>query len=371
MAQIFLSYSRQDADSAKAIASALGDRGHGVWWDKHISGGSKFAAEIEQALSAAEIVIVLWSRAAINSAWVLDEAAEGRDTGRLLPVALDDCKPPLGFRQYQTIAAAGARLEAALDEIIEAIGRRLGDPGDASVAGELPAVIAPGSPEAHCAAARRFEEQGRFEEAWREIEAALASNAQSAEANREAANLHYMQGRPADAVGFYEKAAGASLQDHESASMLISCYRAIEDEASLNHAAAVAVARAEQSIASTRIGGPAFASGAKGLAALGHRERARKWVRKALNMDPGNLHMRYCLASTLVRFLDDSEAAVDMLEPFVEGAFNRIHLQLLECDPDWTAMRDSRDFQTLVSRARKRVEAMEGTSFAGNRGPAR
>ena len=93
-----------------------------MWWDRHINGGSKFAAEIEDALAHADIVLVLWSTAAIESPWVLDEAAEGRDSGRLLPVALDGCKPPLGFRQYQTINAAASQLEVAVEEILKAIG---------------------------------------------------------------------------------------------------------------------------------------------------------------------------------------------------------------------------------------------------------
>jgi TolB-like protein/Tfp pilus assembly protein PilF len=34
---------------------------------------------------------------------VQDEAAEGRDTGKLIPIMLDGNRPPLGFRQFQTI----------------------------------------------------------------------------------------------------------------------------------------------------------------------------------------------------------------------------------------------------------------------------
>ena len=365
MAQIFLSYSRKDSDAAKAIAKALSESGHVVWWDKHISGGSKFAAEIEQALAAAEIVVVLWSRDAISSAWVLDEAAEGRDTGRLLPVVLDGCKPPLGFRQFQTIAA-DARLEAALAEVLEAIAQRSGNANEAPVSAGRPHTMAP-STASHCAAARDFQEQGQLDSASREIKAALGIDADCSEANKEAAWLLYVQGRAAEAIPFYERATASSKSDHESPAMLISCYRATKDDAASNRAAALAVARAEHSIAAALSSGTAFASGAKGLAALGHGERARKWIRKALNVDPGNLRMRYSLASTLAHYLKDAEAGLDVLEPFVEAARNRLHLQLLEADPDWEPIRESRAFQALLSRARKRVEALESTSVAGNR----
>lgn len=99
MASIFLSYARDDAAKAARVAQALESAGHRVWWDKHIGAGSRFGAEIEEALTAADRVVVLWSKASVRSAWVLDEAAAGRDSGRLLPVLIEKVDPPLGFRQ--------------------------------------------------------------------------------------------------------------------------------------------------------------------------------------------------------------------------------------------------------------------------------
>ena len=48
-------------------------------------------------------MIVLWSAASIESDWVRDEAAQGRDRHRLVPLSLDGSRAPLGFRQYQVI----------------------------------------------------------------------------------------------------------------------------------------------------------------------------------------------------------------------------------------------------------------------------
>jgi TolB-like protein/Tfp pilus assembly protein PilF len=107
MASIFLSYAREDAPKAKALAHALERAGHSVWWDRHIHGGSEYAGEIEAALGSADVIIVLWSETSLRSAWVRDEAAEGRDSGRLVPLTIDDCSPPLGFRQLQTIPIGG------------------------------------------------------------------------------------------------------------------------------------------------------------------------------------------------------------------------------------------------------------------------
>ena len=58
----------------------------------------------------------------IESAWVQDEAAEGLEGSRLVPVALDGIKPPLGFRQYHTMDLASWRNgPAAFSELIAAI----------------------------------------------------------------------------------------------------------------------------------------------------------------------------------------------------------------------------------------------------------
>lgn len=106
MASVFLSYDRDDTETARLVAAALDQGGHDVWWDQHIRGGTQYSKVIEEALEKADTVVVLWSRNSIDSTWVRDEAAAGRDSGRLVPVTIDGANPPLGFRQFQTISLA-------------------------------------------------------------------------------------------------------------------------------------------------------------------------------------------------------------------------------------------------------------------------
>jgi tetratricopeptide (TPR) repeat protein len=103
LASVFLSYDRDDSNAARVIATALEKAGHSVWWDLHVRGGAQFAKVIEEALKAADAVVVLWSKHSVESAWVRDEAAAGRDSGRLIPATIDGTTAPLGFRQFQTI----------------------------------------------------------------------------------------------------------------------------------------------------------------------------------------------------------------------------------------------------------------------------
>jgi tetratricopeptide (TPR) repeat protein len=133
MAAIFLSYSRKDQERIRPLADALEGCGHDVWWDRHITGGDEFSGAIEQALESAQAVVVAWSAASVKSAWVRDEAGAGRDSGRLVPVTLDGCKPPLGFRQFHTIdlcewtgRAGSPALQPVLDAIDKAASRAPG-----------------------------------------------------------------------------------------------------------------------------------------------------------------------------------------------------------------------------------------------------
>jgi hypothetical protein len=126
MASIFLSYSREDAAKADRIAQALEADGHSVWWDRRIGAGSRFSKEIDAALQDSDLVVVLWSKASAESAWVHDEAAAGRDSGRLIPVLIERITPPLGFRQYQSIELAMRRGANAAQPLLDAVATRLG-----------------------------------------------------------------------------------------------------------------------------------------------------------------------------------------------------------------------------------------------------
>ncbi len=126
MSRVFLSYARDDVDAARQLAEDLAHSGHDVWWDRHLHGGSRFDQEIEEALKNAEAVVVVWSGASLNSAWVKDEAAEARDSERLVPVSIGSAKPPLGFRQFHTIdlgSWTGRGRPEALGELLDAISR--------------------------------------------------------------------------------------------------------------------------------------------------------------------------------------------------------------------------------------------------------
>ena len=122
MADIFLSYAREDVARVRLIAKALESSGWSVWWDRSIPPGRDFNAYIQQQLDAARCIVVLWSKASVASPFVRDEAGEGIDDGRLVPALIDEVKPPLGFRQIQAANLSDWQPDQRHDEFERLIG---------------------------------------------------------------------------------------------------------------------------------------------------------------------------------------------------------------------------------------------------------
>lgn len=114
MADLFISYARSDRPRAEQLAHALERAGWSVWWDREIPPGRSFDEVIEEALSLARCVIVLWSEASVRSEWVKTEAAEAAQRRILVPILADGARIPLEFRRIQAASIDNWRhLEAA------------------------------------------------------------------------------------------------------------------------------------------------------------------------------------------------------------------------------------------------------------------
>jgi adenylate cyclase len=226
---------------------------------------------------------------------------------------------------------------------------------DALPAAERALEINPDLPEARCVKARYLEQEGREEEANREVEAAIRLDPDSWEVNREAARLLFREGRFREAIPFFEKATDLMKGDFHSPGMLMSCYRGIDDEASLHRAAERVVERAEAAILKDPANAAALAKAAAGLVILGQRERAMEWVERALLLDPENVSMLYNLACALTCEIKDEEAALDMFERFFERLNSTTILRHSYVDPDLDGLRDHPRFKAALATAEKRL----------------
>lgn len=144
MADIFISYKREDLILSKALAIRLTALGWSVWWDHEIPAGQDYDKVIEDELTSAKCVLVLWSDRSVNSRNVKDEANVALDRSVLIPILIGkDTRPPLGFRMIQ-----GVRWndndhveDAELEELLKHIKRLLGEPPIERKKPEKPDVI--------------------------------------------------------------------------------------------------------------------------------------------------------------------------------------------------------------------------------------
>lgn len=101
MADVFLSYAREDRVRARQVAEGLEANGLSVFWDNEIPPGATWADHIEQKLSGCKAQVVLWSGHSAKSQWVREEARMGRDKGVLIPAMIEPVPAPLGFGEVQ------------------------------------------------------------------------------------------------------------------------------------------------------------------------------------------------------------------------------------------------------------------------------
>lgn len=152
MADVFLSYAREDAGRADQIARGLQAAGLDVFWDNEIPPGQTWADYIEQKLTTCKALIVLWSEHSTKSQWVREEARMGRDKNVLIPVMIDNVQPPFGFGEVQAAnlsAWQGAPDDPNWRRFVDAVlafARGAVRPAPAQPAPAAPRTVAPPQP---------------------------------------------------------------------------------------------------------------------------------------------------------------------------------------------------------------------------------
>ena len=103
MADVFISYAREDRDRARELAVQLEGRGWTVWWDRKLVAGQNFDEVLTGELKAARSVVVLWSHHSIESVWVKNEATFADRRGVLIPTRIANVDLPMPFQLKETV----------------------------------------------------------------------------------------------------------------------------------------------------------------------------------------------------------------------------------------------------------------------------
>jgi len=187
-----------------------------------------------------------------------------------------------------------------------------------------------------------------------EIEIALKLEPESYEANRAAGRLHYILRNYETAAKYFEKTISLMDADVNSMGMLIGCYKALGDDASVRRAAGFALERADAILARDPNNSSAVVYSAYALASLGESERAKARMSRALVIDPDNWDMRYNFACALNGHLQDKEAALEMLKPLFVKITGPL-LRYMKADPDLVSLHDDPRYQAMVTGGEARL----------------
>ena len=99
LADIFVSYDREDSDRVAELITAFKRQGWSVFWDRQIPAGQNWDDVLEREITSASCVVVVWTNNSVASQWVRTEALEGMERNILVPVRFDDVDLPFVFRR--------------------------------------------------------------------------------------------------------------------------------------------------------------------------------------------------------------------------------------------------------------------------------
>jgi adenylate cyclase len=227
---------------------------------------------------------------------------------------------------------------------------------DGMAAAERALELDPDLVEAHAVKGYILRMRGNMEGAITEASIAMKLDPESYEANRAAARISYVQHRFEDAVRLYEKAVSLMDSDVNSAMLLVSSYRALGDVVGMRRAAEVALKRADAVLARDQSNSYVLAYSANALGALGEGERAKARMSRAMLIDPDNWNMRYNFACTLSMYLQDTDAALEILESLLDTATGSL-LDYIKDDPDLDSLHDNPRYVAMVAATEARLAA--------------
>ena len=101
MADVFISYKKEDRVLAERVEAALLRNGFTVWWDKSLTPRENWDVVVEREATAAKAILVIWTPRAVVSEWVRIEASFGKERRKLVPIMAEKCELPLFFKLTQ------------------------------------------------------------------------------------------------------------------------------------------------------------------------------------------------------------------------------------------------------------------------------
>ena len=129
MTQVFISYSRKDLIFVERLAEDLQAAGLEVWYDlSGLEGGTRWGQEIQSAIEASQVFVVVLSPNSIDSQWVEREFMYAESMKKkIIPLLYQPCKTPMWFINLHFIDVQGENYDRNFWVMLKAMGGRVGE----------------------------------------------------------------------------------------------------------------------------------------------------------------------------------------------------------------------------------------------------
>ena len=227
--------------------------------------------------------------------------------------------------------------------------------------------LQPGLAEAHASRGLAHLVASRFPEAEAEFRTAIKLNPSLYEAYYYFGRTRFHQGNLESAAELFRQAFEVSPGDYQSRCLRVQILRGMGRVAEARSEAQAAVRTIERHLRLNPDDARAFHLGAGSLIVLGDYERAKRWLQRALAIEPYDSVLLYNVACNYAT-MGETPAALDYLEQAVDHGM--VNLDWISNDQDLVTLHEQPRYLAVLQRLEKITQGTRCVSAAQNREPA-
>jgi len=208
--------------------------------------------------------------------------------------------------------------------------------------------LGPNQAEAHASRSYALAMNGKYDEAEAEFRSAIKLDPQLYEAYYYAGRAYFANGKFRQAAETFAQAAAIRPDDVTATALRATSLRSVGTEEEIRAASEHSIKVAERYLVLNPDDVLAMSRVANDLICLGETEKGLKLVERAYSINPAVCRYNVACANMVA---GNTERALNLLEEHAKAG--GVHVDWLEADSDWDAVRDHSQYKAILEIARR------------------